>query len=135
MGIITLGSGFSTTFFLNEAGKDVADGIIVTGDFAPVSKLAVERRLQEKIQGIHRPGTWRHLQHHLCFHLVAGRCSGEILLDRSQETGRNTAHHHLHRSASGTSSGPRFPSTRRVVSTKPLPLWPSGRMENRLRLA
>jgi branched-chain amino acid transport system substrate-binding protein len=42
MGIITLGSGFATTFFLNEAGVDVADGIIVTQDFAPKSSLSVD---------------------------------------------------------------------------------------------
>jgi ABC-type sugar transport system substrate-binding protein/ABC-type branched-subunit amino acid transport system substrate-binding protein len=42
MGIITLGSGFGTTFFLNEAGVNVADGIIITGDFAPVSTLNVD---------------------------------------------------------------------------------------------
>lgn len=49
MGIITLGSGFATTFFLNEVGgAAVADGIITTGDFAPVSKLAVDPALKEK---------------------------------------------------------------------------------------
>ena len=32
MGIITLGSGFATTFYLNETGADNADGIIVTQD-------------------------------------------------------------------------------------------------------
>ena len=42
MGIISLGSGFGSTFFLNEAGKDVADGIIITQDFAPVSALNVD---------------------------------------------------------------------------------------------
>jgi ABC-type sugar transport system substrate-binding protein/ABC-type branched-subunit amino acid transport system substrate-binding protein len=41
MGIITLGSGFATSFFLAEAGADIADGIIVTQDFAPVSALPV----------------------------------------------------------------------------------------------
>jgi ABC-type sugar transport system substrate-binding protein len=41
-GIITLGSGFATSFFLNEAGADVADGIIVTQDFAPVSSLDID---------------------------------------------------------------------------------------------
>jgi ABC-type sugar transport system substrate-binding protein/ABC-type branched-subunit amino acid transport system substrate-binding protein len=50
MGIITLGSGFSSTFFLKEAGVDVADGIIVTGDFAPVSKLTVSEDLKKKFQ-------------------------------------------------------------------------------------
>ncbi len=41
MGIVTLGSGFSGSTFLNQAGKDLADGIIVTSDFAPVSSLNV----------------------------------------------------------------------------------------------
>jgi ABC-type sugar transport system substrate-binding protein len=41
MGIITLGSGFATTFFLNEVGPELAEGIIFTMDFAPVSKLPV----------------------------------------------------------------------------------------------
>ena len=42
MGVITLGSGFATSFFLNEAGAEVAEGIIVTQDFAPVSSLNVD---------------------------------------------------------------------------------------------
>lgn len=42
MGIISLGSGFGSTFFLNEAGQDVADGIVITQDFAPVSALNVD---------------------------------------------------------------------------------------------
>jgi ABC-type sugar transport system substrate-binding protein/ABC-type branched-subunit amino acid transport system substrate-binding protein len=42
MGIISLGSGFGSTFFLTEAGQDVADGIIITQDFAPVSALNVD---------------------------------------------------------------------------------------------
>ncbi len=42
MGIITLGSGFATSFFLNEAGAEVAEGIIVTQDFAPVSSLPID---------------------------------------------------------------------------------------------
>jgi ABC-type sugar transport system substrate-binding protein len=46
MGIITLGSGFGSTFFLNEAGVDVADGIIVTQDFAPVSSLDVSEEFK-----------------------------------------------------------------------------------------
>ncbi len=50
MGIITLGSGFATSFFLNEAGKDVADGVIVTQDFAPVSKLPVDPAFMAKFQ-------------------------------------------------------------------------------------
>lgn len=51
MGIITLGSGFATTFFLNEVGgAPLADGIIVTGDFAPVSKLPVSPELLKKFQ-------------------------------------------------------------------------------------
>ncbi len=49
MGIITLGSGFATTFFLNEVGgAPLADGIIVTQDFAPVSKLNVSPDLKKK---------------------------------------------------------------------------------------
>ncbi|KAA3660272.1 MAG: hypothetical protein DWQ04_19915 [Chloroflexi bacterium] len=47
MGMISLGSGFGSTFFLNEAGVGVADGIIVTGDFAPVSALNVSEDLKE----------------------------------------------------------------------------------------
>lgn len=50
MGIITLGSGFATSFFLNEAGKDVADGVIVTQDFAPVSKLPADPAFMKKFQ-------------------------------------------------------------------------------------
>jgi ABC-type sugar transport system substrate-binding protein len=51
MGIITLGSGFATTFFFNEVGgKELADGIIVTQDFAPVSKLNVDPALKQKFQ-------------------------------------------------------------------------------------
>jgi branched-chain amino acid transport system substrate-binding protein len=41
MGIITLGSGFSTSFFLDQVTAPLADGIIFTSDFAPVSKLPV----------------------------------------------------------------------------------------------
>ncbi len=41
-GIITLGSGFATTFFLNEVGEENAEGIIFTMDFAPVSQLPVD---------------------------------------------------------------------------------------------
>jgi ABC-type sugar transport system substrate-binding protein/ABC-type branched-subunit amino acid transport system substrate-binding protein len=49
MGIISLGSGFATTFFLNEVGgKDLADGIVVTQDFAPVSALNVDPALKQK---------------------------------------------------------------------------------------
>ncbi|HEX9029128.1 MAG TPA: ABC transporter substrate-binding protein, partial [Anaerolineales bacterium] len=48
MGIITLGSGFATTFFLKEAGAALADGIVVTQDFAPVSKLAVSDDFKKK---------------------------------------------------------------------------------------
>lgn len=50
MGIITLGSGFGTTFFLNEAGQDVADGIIITGDFAPVSALNVDEDFKARFR-------------------------------------------------------------------------------------
>ncbi|MDR3575306.1 MAG: ABC transporter substrate-binding protein [Anaerolineaceae bacterium] len=41
MGIVTLGSGFSGSTFLSQAGASLADGIIVTSDFAPVSSLNV----------------------------------------------------------------------------------------------
>lgn len=41
-GIITLGSGFATSFFLNETGADNVEGIIFTMDFAPVSQLPVD---------------------------------------------------------------------------------------------
>ena len=41
MGIVTLGSGFATSFFLNEVTPALADGIIFTMDFAPVSSLPV----------------------------------------------------------------------------------------------
>ena len=41
MGIITLGSGFSTSFFLDQVTAELADGIIFTSDFAPVSTLPV----------------------------------------------------------------------------------------------
>ena len=41
MGIITIGSGFSTTFYLNEVTPALAEGFIFTSDFAPVSKLPV----------------------------------------------------------------------------------------------
>jgi ABC-type sugar transport system substrate-binding protein/ABC-type branched-subunit amino acid transport system substrate-binding protein len=47
MGMISLGSGFGSTFFLNEAGADVADGLIITGDFAPVSALDVSDEFKE----------------------------------------------------------------------------------------
>lgn len=50
MGIITLGSGFSTSFFLNEVGADLADGIIVTGDYAPVSALAADPEFQAQFK-------------------------------------------------------------------------------------
>ncbi len=46
MGIITLGSGFATSFFLSEVGADLADGIIVTSDFAPVSSLNVSEEFK-----------------------------------------------------------------------------------------
>jgi branched-chain amino acid transport system substrate-binding protein len=41
MGIVTLGSGFSGSTFLSQAGPSLADGIIVTSDFAPISSLNV----------------------------------------------------------------------------------------------
>lgn len=50
MGIITLGSGFATSFFLNEAGKEIADGIIVTSDFAPTSSLNVSADFKKKFK-------------------------------------------------------------------------------------
>jgi len=50
MGIVTLGSGFATTFFLDQAGVDVADGIIVTQDFAPVSSLSVPEDFKAKFK-------------------------------------------------------------------------------------
>ncbi len=50
MGIVTLGSGFATTFFLNQAGVDVADGIVVTQDFAPVSSLPVPEDFKAKFK-------------------------------------------------------------------------------------
>jgi ABC-type sugar transport system substrate-binding protein/ABC-type branched-subunit amino acid transport system substrate-binding protein len=50
MGIISLGSGFGSTFFLNEAGIDVADGIIVTQDFAPISNLNVDPAFMQKFK-------------------------------------------------------------------------------------
>jgi ABC-type sugar transport system substrate-binding protein/ABC-type branched-subunit amino acid transport system substrate-binding protein len=42
MGIITLGSGFATSFFLNETGAENVEGILFTMDFAPVSQLPVD---------------------------------------------------------------------------------------------
>ena len=48
MGIITLGSGFSGTNFLKEAGAPQAEGIIVTSDFAPVSALPVSQDLKDQ---------------------------------------------------------------------------------------
>ncbi len=50
MGIITLGSGFATSFFLNEAGAEVAEGIIVTQDFAPVSSLEIDPAFLSKFK-------------------------------------------------------------------------------------
>ncbi len=50
MGIISLGSGFGSTFFLNEAGVDVADGLVITSDFAPVSALNVSEELKLKFK-------------------------------------------------------------------------------------
>ena len=41
MGIITLGSGFATSFYLSEVTPELAEGIIFTMDFAPVSSLPV----------------------------------------------------------------------------------------------
>lgn len=50
MGIISLGSGFGSTFFLNEAGQDVADGLIITQDFAPVSALPVDEDFKARFK-------------------------------------------------------------------------------------
>ena len=50
MGMISLGSGFGSTFFLNEAGADVADGLIITQDFAPVSALNVSEDLKARFK-------------------------------------------------------------------------------------
>ena len=50
MGIITLGSGFATSFFLNEAGAPQAEGIIVTADFAPKSSLNVDSAFMAKFK-------------------------------------------------------------------------------------
>jgi ABC-type sugar transport system substrate-binding protein/ABC-type branched-subunit amino acid transport system substrate-binding protein len=50
MGIITLGSGFATSFYLNETGADNADGIIVTQDFAPVSALNVSEDFKQEFK-------------------------------------------------------------------------------------
>jgi branched-chain amino acid transport system substrate-binding protein len=44
-GIITLGSGFATSIFLEQVGADLAEGIIFTMDFAPVSNLDVSEEL------------------------------------------------------------------------------------------
>lgn len=44
-GIITLGSGFATSVFLEQVGADLAQGIIFTMDFAPVSNLDVSEDL------------------------------------------------------------------------------------------
>jgi ABC-type sugar transport system substrate-binding protein/ABC-type branched-subunit amino acid transport system substrate-binding protein len=46
MGIITIGSGFSTTFYLNEVTPALAEGFIFTSDFAPVSKLPVPQEFK-----------------------------------------------------------------------------------------
>lgn len=40
-GIITLGSGFATSVFLSNVGAPLAEGILFTMDFAPVSALPV----------------------------------------------------------------------------------------------
>ena len=40
-GIITLGSGFATSVFLQNVGAELAEGILFTMDFAPVSALPV----------------------------------------------------------------------------------------------
>ena len=50
MGIITLGSGFATSFFLNETGADLVEGIIFTMDFAPVSQLPVDPAFMQRFK-------------------------------------------------------------------------------------
>ncbi len=50
MGIVTLGSGFATSFFLNEVTPALADGIIFTMDFAPVSKLPVSEAFKAQFK-------------------------------------------------------------------------------------
>lgn len=44
-GIITLGSGFATSVFLEQTGEELVEGIIFTMDFAPVSNLDVSEEL------------------------------------------------------------------------------------------
>lgn len=46
MGMITLGSGFATSFFLSEVTPELAEGIIFTMDFAPVSSLPVSEEFK-----------------------------------------------------------------------------------------
>ncbi len=50
MGIISLGSGFASTFFLNEVSAPLAEGIIFTMDFATVSQLPVSDEFKAKFQ-------------------------------------------------------------------------------------
>ncbi len=50
MGIISLGSGFASTFFLNEVTAPLAEGIIFTMDFAPVSQLPVSEDFKQAFQ-------------------------------------------------------------------------------------
>lgn len=50
MGIITLGSGFATSIFLEDTGAELADGIVVTQDFAPKSSLNVDPAFMAKFK-------------------------------------------------------------------------------------
>jgi len=45
-GVITLGSGFATSVFLENVGADLAEGILFTMDFAPVSALPVSEEFK-----------------------------------------------------------------------------------------
>lgn len=46
MGIISLGSGFGSSFFVNEVTPPLAEGVIITMDFAPVSTLPVSEEFK-----------------------------------------------------------------------------------------
>ena len=50
MGIITLGSGFATSVFLENVGAPLAEGIIFTMDFAPVSQLDVDEEFMKEFK-------------------------------------------------------------------------------------
>jgi len=49
-GVITLGSGFATSVFLDNAGADHAEGILFTMDFAPVSALPVSEEFKTEFK-------------------------------------------------------------------------------------